>query len=89
MCPVCGIEMNNLGTKLRIPTKHDLKGWAQLDEFIRAETDREFEEKLRTKELHRSELRTKIKKMRARPETKGRAAEIEKLEAELKVPYGK
>ncbi len=81
--------MSNLGTKLRVPTKDDVKGWTNLEKLVRTEADRQFEEQLRAKEMHRAALRTEIKKMRARPETKGRTAEIEKLELELKRLIGK
>ena len=81
--------MDNLGTKLRVPAKQDLKGWTKLEEFVRAEAVRKLAEQLRTKELCRAELRMGISMMRARPRTKGTASEMEKLESELKRPIGK
>lgn len=72
--------MENIGYKLRVPPKTDRKAWDELERIFRAEVQREVD----VQQQRTTWIRAKIKTMKARPLTKGRAEELEHLEAELK-----
>ncbi len=80
--------MENIGYKLRVPSKADRKAWNELQLVFRAETERGLIAEKVLIEERKKQVRRELEVMRKRPLTTGRIEAIDKLEKELKQLIG-
>lgn len=75
--------MENIGYKLRVPSKEDRRSWVDLEDTFRAEILTNDAKSRSQVEERKKLLRTEIDRLSKRPLTKGRAEVMKELRKEL------
>lgn len=82
-CPECGMECDDLGTKIPVPTKADIKGWQQVREHYRNLCASRAAAQIKYKRDRKNYLEQQIKKLERLPENQGRTSLLKQLVTEL------